>query len=466
MKYDYDLICIGLGPAGMAISLMGDAMGLKVLAIEKHRIGGECMNVGCIPSKSILRYAKRVKTAQDLLGAFPNGVGTPFEKIQKHLQFIGDKKTKNLFDNVPVIFGKASFVDAHTITVNGENKSAKRIFIATGTRPALPKIAGADSVSFLTNETIFNLERVPASMIILGGGAIACEMAQAFARLGTKITLVQRSAHILSKMDAAAAEIVETKFRAEGINLLTGTLAKSVRMLDGNVELTTDKGEIIVAEKILAAAGRAFDFSELKLENAGVKIDEKRGNICVNKYLQTSQKNIFAVGDCNGHHLFSHAAMHQGMIALMNAMMPFPFKINFQKFVVPATMFTEPQVSEVGARERDLRERQVKFETIICNYGDYGAAIAEEVADGFIKVFVGRTGKILGAVIVGEGSGEMINEWALAVQKKLHITSILFLQHSFPTMGFLSKRIAETWTMGKMKSNFLKKLCRFFFRLG
>lgn len=465
MKYDYDLICVGLGPAGMAVSLMATAMGLKVTAVEREHVGGECMNSGCIPSKGILRVAEKLVAARALFGETASaGVPAPFRKIRSHLEFIGEKKTKNLFEKTPIVFGEAHFVDPHTVEVNGRNMSARRIFIAAGTRPAIPDFEGAESVEFLTNETLFLLDEIPESLIVFGGGAIACEMAQAFARLGSRVTLVQRSAHILSRMDAEAAALVEEKFRAEGIRVLTGTLPKSVRRIDGKIELTTDSGEVIRAEKILAAAGRRFDYSALRLENAGVALG-KRGNIRVNRFLQTTRAHIFAVGDCNGEHLFSHAAMHQGMIALMNAMLPRFARRDFRKYVVPATMFTAPQLSSVGAGERELKAAGTRFETIVCRYADYGAAIAEETAEGFVKAFIGRGGKILGACIVGEGSGEMINEWALAVQKKLRITDLLFLQHSFPTMGFLTKRIAETWMMKRAEAPLFKKLCRFFFRL-
>lgn len=464
MKYDYDLICIGLGPAGMAVSLMGATMGLNVLGVERERIGGECMNVGCIPSKGILRFAKRLKTVRDILGDSTGAAFQPFDQIRERLKFIGEKKTKNLFENIPVIFGEAHFVDGHTIEVNGERKTARRIFIAAGTRPDLPKFPGTEKINFLTNETLFALKEVPKSMIILGGGAIACEMAQAFARLGCRITMIQRSSRILSRRDREAAEIVREQFRKEGITVLTGRLPKEVREIDGEIELTTDGGDVVRAEKILAAAGRRFDYSAMKLENAGVALDV-RGNIRVNKFLQTTRANIFAVGDCNGAHLFSHAAMHQGMIALINAMSPRFLRRDFRKYVVPSTMFTEPQVSEVGMGEEELRRTGTRFETVVCRYEDYGAAIIEGVPAGFVKAFIGYSGRILGVCIVGEGSGEMINEWALVVQKRLRITDLLFLQHSFPTMGFLSKRVAETWMMKKAQNSLFKKLSRFFFRI-
>ena len=227
--------------------------------------------------------------------------------------------------------------------------------------------------------------------------------------------------------------------------------------------METDAGETVEAQRLLVGAGRRFDFSSLELENADIKYDDR--GITVNKRLQTSRGNIYACGDCNGHFQFSHAAMHQGMIALMNCMMPWPMKYDFRKFPVPWTVFTDPQISRVGMSERELQEKGIRYETIRVNYGDYGAAIAEAVDVGFIKAFVSKPmGRIFGVYIVGEGSGEMINEWAMAIQNKLTMRHIMMQQHSFPTMGFLTKRMGETWMMRKMESNFLKKMCRIMFR--
>ena len=196
---------------------------------------------------------------------------------------------------------------------------------------------------------------------------------------------------------------------------------------------------------------------------AGVAFSEE--GIRVNGRLQTSRGNIYACGDCNGHRQLSHAAMHQGMIALMNSMMPWPFKMDFRRFTVPWTVFTEPQISHVGPREEELKEKGVSYEVVRVNYADYGAAIAEAVETGFVKIFVSKTGRIHAATIVGEGSGEMINEWALAIQNRIRMHSVMMQQHSFPTMGFLSKRASEAWMMNRMKSGFLKSMCRLMFRL-
>ncbi len=470
MKYDYDLICIGLGPAGMAVSIMSSNMGLKVCAIEKHKIGGECMNVGCIPSKAILRIAKtrnvfnKLKEFELSGSSLPN-IDNPFTKIQKDLDFISDKKTLNMFDKTDLILAKgpAEFLDKRTVKVNGKNVTAKRIFICTGTKPLVPDFVGIDDIDYLTNENIFSLKEVPQSMIIMGGGAIASEMAQAFSRLGTEVTIVIRGKKIMRKFDDESVKVIEDKFEKEGIKILRETTVKKFSNSKGKVILESEQGSVVEADKILFALGRKMDFDVLKLDNAKVKYNQK--GIVVNKKLQTSQSNIYACGDCNGYAMFSHAAMHQGMLALMNSMSIWPVKFNYKNYVVPWTVFTEPQFSFVGMTEEELKAKGKKYTTIKIKYEDYGAAIAENITDGFLKAFISPLGKIYGIYIVGEGSGEMINEWALAVQKKIKIYDIMFLQHSFPTMGFLTKRVSEEWMMQNMKSNFLKKICAFMFRI-
>lgn len=468
MKYDYDIICIGLGPAGMAVSVMGSQMGLKVCGIEKNKVGGECMNCGCIPSKALLRIAQfRHNTTglgkKRLSEVSLPEVGDIFAKIAEDLNYINEKKTMNMFDKVDLVLGQgaAKFVDDHTVEVGDRKITAQRIFIAAGTKPAILPIEGIENIGYLTNENVFKLEKVPASLIVSGGGAIACELAQAFQRLGSKVTLIQRSGHILSKNDPQAAEILEATLVEEGIDLRTGQTIKSARRTEVGVEITTNTGDRVEAEKILLASGRAMDFSGFNLEAAGVEYSEK--GIKVDKYLRTTKKHIYAIGDCNGYHLFSHAAMHQGMIALMNTMMPGPMKMDFRKFVVPSTIFTEPQISQVGASEAELKNKGIKYETHIVRYDGYGAAIAEDVDKGYVKVFCSSAGRIYGGVIVGEGSGEMINQWALAIQNKIRMHKIMMLQHSFPTMGFLSKRVTETWMMAKTNSPLVQKMYKWMF---
>ena len=468
MKYDFDLICIGLGPAGMAVSVMGAEMGLKVCAIEKHKIGGECMNVGCIPSKSLLRISKfrhsssKLKEMGLLEGEIPN-IKSPFLKIANYLGYISDKKTLKMFEKVNLIIGEgtASFIDSHTVKVGERSVTAQRIFIATGTEPLVPTIDGISDIDILTNKNIFNLTEVPKSMTIIGGGAIGCEMAQAFTRLGTKCTIVQMDAFLIPSGDREAGDLLEDIFKKEGIEVYNSKKIIRIKNEGNEVCLQTEDGIRIKSEKILLAAGREIDLAALKLDNAGVKYNKR--SIDVDAKYRTFVKHIYAVGDCNGGIMLSHAAMHQGMLAIMNAVSPFAI-FQYKNYVIPWTVFTEPQVSYVGMREEDIKKKGIKYETHIVKYADYGAAIAENVGVGFVKVFTNSFGKVFGVSIVGDGSGEMINEWALIIQKKIRLYSILFLAHSFPTMGFLSKRIAETWMMKKMNSSLVQNVCRFLYR--
>lgn len=468
MKYDFDLICIGLGPAGMAVSAMGAEMGLKVCSIEKNKVGGECMNVGCIPSKSLLRIAKYRHSFIKLqemgleIGSIA-GVKPPFEKINEYLDYIGEEKNMKMFDKVTLILGEgeASFVDPHTVKVGNRTITGQRIFIAAGSLPMIPPIKGLADVEYLTNQNIFNLSEFPESMTIIGGGAIGCEMAQAFNRLGTKCTIVQMDEFLIPNGERATGKLLEEEFKKEGIEVYNSRKITEIKKEDGKITLLTEDGLSISSEKLLVAAGKRFDFSSLKLENAEVKYD--RGGIKVDDKYRTTMKHIYAVGDCNGHTLLTHAAMHQGMFALMNAVSPWR-SFKYKKFVIPWTVFTEPMVSVVGMLEDELKERGIRYQVITAKYENYGAAIAENVSVGYVKVFASSWGRVFGAVIVGDGSGEMINEWALIIQKKIRLYSILFLAHSFPTMGFLTKRVAEQWMMAKMKNNFLKNIMRFSYR--
>ena len=468
MKYEFDLICIGLGPAGMAVSVMGAEMGLKVCGIEKDKIGGECMNVGCIPSKSLLRIAKyrysllKLKEMGLSEGFIPN-IKSPFLKINNYLDYISEKKTLKMFDKVELILGKgeASFIDSHTVKVGDRTVTAQKIFIATGTEPLIPPIDGILDIDILTNQNIFKLSKIPESMTIIGGGAIGCEMTQAFSRLGTKCTIIQMDDFLIPNGDKETGDLLEEIFTKENIKVYNSKKIISVKNENEKISLFTEDGTCIKSEKLLVAAGRKIVLDVLKLENAGVKYG--KSGIEIDSKYRTSVKHIYAVGDCNGIMMFSHAAMHQGMFAIMNAVSPFAL-FRYSNYVIPWTVFTEPQVSFVGINEEELKKKGIKYKAYIAKYENYGAAIAENVSVGSVKVFANSLGRVFGVSIVGDGSGEMINEWAMITQKKIRLHSVMFLAHSFPTMGFLSKRVAEKWMMEKMNSSLVQNLCRFFYR--
>ncbi len=469
MRYDYDVGVIGLGPAGMAVSVMASNMGLRVLAVERRALGGECMNVGCIPSKSLLQmaYVRHMFTrssefALSSVAKIPDPVD-PFQTLGRHIQFINERKTAKMFEKVDLKLGKgsASFVNPHTISVDDHKHTAKRFFICTGTQPATLPIPGLDSVDYLTNETLFQLESIPESLLIIGGGAIGCEMAQAFSRLGSRVTIVHLDPHLLPHGDWDAGKFLEDVFAKEGIAVYNGRSIRHVGADENGIVLQTDQNETFRGQRLLVAAGRCHDLSALNLEAAGV--EHSAGGIRVDSQLRTTHRSIYAPGDCNGAFLFSHSAMHQGMIALMNAIAPWPIRFDYAKYVVPWTVFTDPPVAHVGWLERELKESDIPYEVHEEKYEDYGAAIAEGLAIGSVRAYVSKAGRIHGVRIIGHGAGEMINEWGLAIQNRMRLSKIMFLQHSFPSMSFLNKRVSERWMMKRMESPFLQSMVRWLY---
>ena len=461
-----DMIVIGLGPAGMAVSAMGSAMGFDVLAVEKHKIGGECLNYGCIPSKALLKsaYARQVIREAEKYGLNRVEVPdarNPFTRVQSHLTYINEEKTVKMFDKVDLLVGhEARFVDKYTVSVNGTNYRAKNIYICTGTRPAIPPIEGIDAVDYVTNEHLFHLDKLPESLFIIGGGAVGCEMAQAFARLGTRVVMAHMDPHLLPPADPQAAALLEETLIGEGVEVYNSASIRSVHQEEGECVVETDTGRFR-AEKLLVAAGRKPVIHSLGLDAAGVRYNNK--GIETDDYGRTSVKHIWAVGDCNGKFMLTHAAMHQGMLALMNSILP--LKLRISSFVVPWSVFTEPEVAHVGMTEDALKKRHVRHEVITVRYGDYGRAITDEKPNGFVKVCAGRWGKIYGVTIVGESASEIIHEYVLAMHKKVRLHDIMLMQHSFPSIALLNKRIAEEWMMRKMKKPAIRKILRFLYRL-
>ena len=464
----YDIIVIGMGPAGMAVSAMGSAMGLKVLAVEKHKVGGECLNVGCIPSKALLKAAEANNTALNLskygieLDVFTKSKD-PMNVVREKISGINNKKLMKTFEKVDLLInkGSAEFVDSKTILADGEKYTAKKIFIATGTNPMIPPIPGLRDIPCLTNLNIFETEEIPETLTIIGGGAIGTEMAQAFSRLGSKVSLFHMDPHLIPTGDEEAARVLEEKFREEGISVYNKAAIEKVEEKNGKI-LTYAEGQVFESDKILVATGRVPVLEPLKLENAGIKYG-KRG-IEVDQHMRTNVKNIYAVGDCNGKFLLSHAAMHQGMLALMDAVSPVSLGIlKRDKYPVPWSVFTQPEVAQVGLTEKQAKEKGLKYEAVKKDYSSYGRTVADGHPEGFIKILIGKKGRILGASIVGENASELIHEWTMAVQYKKTIVDIMMMQHSFPTISMINKMIAEDWMMKKMEIPFIKKIIKILF---
>lgn len=463
----YDIIVIGMGPAGMAVSAMAVKLGLSVLGIEKNKIGGECLNCGCIPSKALLKAGEMRKVMENLEhygmhAAEKPVVNDPLRIVREKVDLINGPKTMKTFDKVELILdrGEAEFVDTHTVRVGEKEYRGKKIFIATGTEPMIPPIEGLDRVEKLTNVNLFEQKEIPESLMIIGGGAIGSEMAQAFSRLGSKVIVAHMDPHLIPAGDKQAGDLLQKMFEEENIEVYNQTKIFKVEQVDGRIVTHTDKG-VFETARILVAAGRKPVFEELKLENAGVKFT--RSGITVNQRLQTNRRNIYAVGDCNGISLFSHAAMHQGMLALMNALNPTPFKkFKNSNFIVPWSVFTKPEIAEVGMSEEQARAAGIKFKVIQSNYADYGRTIADGQPEGFVKVITNERGKIFGATVVGESASELIHEWTMAMQYKHSLFDIMMMQHSFPTISLMNKRAAENWMMETAEKPWLQSLAKLF----
>lgn len=458
----FDLMVIGMGPAGMAVTAMGAAMGLSVLSIEKDKVGGECLNCGCIPSKALLKAGEALHSAKNLKGYGMDGELTlrsfdPMQTVRDKTHAINDKKFQKAFERANMVKGTAEFVDDRTVQVEGEIYTAKKIFIATGTEPFVPPIPGLSDVpDILTNINMFEIEKMPESLAIIGGGAIGSEMAQAFSRLGTKVSLAHMDPHLVPVGDEEAARLLEEVFAREGIEVHNGAKITSVSVEDGKIITETDKGTM-TSERILVAAGRKPVLEPLRLERAGIEFTKK--GITVDSQMRTNKPHIYAVGDCNGHSLLSHAAMHQGMLALMGALSPLSLPVlRRERYVVPWAVFTEPEIAQVGMTEKEAREKGLKIQVIKRDFRSYGRTVADGRPEGFIKIITDGRGRIYGATIIGEAASELIHEWTMAIQYKRKMHHVMLMQHAFPSVSMINKMIAEDWMMGKMNSGWVRKL--------
>lgn len=464
----YDIIVLGMGPAGMAVTAMGSAMGLNVLAIEPNKVGGECLNVGCIPSKGILKAGESLHIAQNtekygINGEFKLNESDPLKLIRERVSDINDKKFLKTFEKADIIINKGfgKFIDSKTISVNGDTYTAKKIFIATGTEPFIPPIPGLKEVSKLTNVNLFDQENVPESLTVIGGGAIGTEMAQAFSRLGSKVTIIQMDPHLVPNGDKDAGLLLENALIEEGIKIFNSTNIEKVEEKDGEVITHTDKG-VFKSKKILVATGRKPVVDTLDLDKAGVKYSNK--GIEVDSKLRTNKKHIYAVGDINGLAQLSHAAMHQGMMALMDTVSPISIgKLKHKNYVLPWSVFTSPEIAQAGLTEKEATDKGIKFETTQKEYRSYGLTVAVGKPEGFVKIIHTPAGKVLGATIVGENASELIHEWVLAIQNNIKMYDIMMTQHSFPSFSMLNKMVTEDWMMKKMKNKGLQKLIKWLF---
>ncbi len=455
-SYDYNIVVIGAGSGGLVSAYIAAAVKAKVALIEKHKMGGDCLNTGCVPSKAFIRSAKMLhfaKRAKDW-GFDSTKVEYNFANVMERIQNIikkiepHDSVERYTELGVNVYEGEAKILDPYRIEINGETLTTKNIVIATGARPLVPPISGIDEVQPLTSDSLWDIRELPKRLAVVGGGPIGCELAQSFARFGSKVTILEGMNRLLVKEDLEVSDAVRTKFEAEGITVLTGHMVEGFRSGGGTKVVTCncqDEKINIECDEIIMALGRKANVTGFGLEELGVKI-RKNGTVETDDFLRTNYPNIFAVGDVTGPYQFTHFAAHQAWYAAVNSLFsPFKkFKTDYR--VIPWTTFTDPEVARVGINEQEAKEQGLDFEVTRYGLDDLDRAIADGEDHGFVKVIT-PTGKdtILGAVIVGSHGGDILTEFVLAMKYGLGLNKILGTIHAYPTIGEANRYLAGNW---------------------
>ncbi len=460
-NYHYDVIVIGGGAAGLTSSIWSAQLGSKTLLVEKEeKLGGDCLHYGCVPSKSLLKSANvyhLMKHAKDY--GLPEVKLQPvdFAKVRDRIQGIiaGIQKhdSPEAFKkqyNIDTIFGAPKFIDAQTITINGKNISAKKFILATGSSPKIFPIEGLDKVNYLTNIDIFTLDKLPESMIVMGGGPIGVEMAQAFARLGTKVTVVEAMDCIMGREDKEVACFVRQMLEQEGIQFEINAKAKKAEQSAGIIKLTIENKDgsvkIIEAATLLVATGRAPNVQGLDLEKAGVEFAPQ--GIKVNAHLQTTVKNIYACGDCNGGYQFTHVAEYEARIAALNIRLPFPIlKTDFSS--IAWCTYTDPEAASLGLNEDMAKQKGIAYKVYKYEFTSLDRALAEGQNKGFIKILTDTSRRLIGVQIVGLHAGELIHEWVAVLNGKVDIGKIEKSIHIYPTLAQINKKVSGTYLSGQ-----------------
>jgi pyruvate/2-oxoglutarate dehydrogenase complex dihydrolipoamide dehydrogenase (E3) component len=444
-----DICVIGAGSGGLSVAAAAAAFGVSVVLIEKGRMGGDCLNYGCVPSKALLAVAKRANLS---VGASVFGVDAhpqvEFARAARHVRKViaavapNDSGPRFAGLGVRVIAGAARFTDPATVTVDGYvTVQARRFVIATGSSPAIPPIPGLAQTPHLTNETIFDLCELPSRLVVIGGGPIGLELGQAFHRLGSQVTVIE-AARPLAKDDAECADIVVDALVREGVDIRTGASVQSVRPAQHGVELVVRRGEAeerVTASHLLVAAGRTPNTKGLGLEEAGIEFT--RTGIVVDGGLRTTNRRAYAIGDAAaGDLMFTHVANYHAGLVIRHALFRLRVKVRYN--AVPWVTFTDPELAHVGLTDEQAREQGYRIRVMRWPYCENDRAQAERTTDGHAKIVTNARGRILGATIVGAHAGELIAPWALAIDQGLNIRAVAEMVVPYPTFGEINKRAA------------------------
>ncbi len=459
----YNLVVLGAGTAGLVSAIGAAGLGARVALIEKDLMGGDCLNVGCVPSKALIRAARAaadVRAAADYGVNVPDGVAVDFPKVMERMRRlraeISDNDSAHRFtsEGVDVFIGKGTFTGPHTVDVDGKTLRFSKAVIATGARAAVPPIPGLEEAGYLTNETVFSLTELPRRLIVIGAGPIGCELAQAFARFGSHVHLLEAVDQILIREDKDAAERVHKALVRDGVEIITGCTITTVSRhgVDKVVELEC-AGEClqVAVDDIIVAAGRPPNVGGIGLEAAGVEFDPAKG-VAVDDMLQTSNRKILAAGDCCFQYKFTHTADALARIVIQNALFGFPFMTKkASALTIPWCTFTDPEIAHVGMYEKDAKTKGIPVRTFVAELGDVDRAILDGEDEGFVKVHVKEgTDHILGATLVARHAGEMISELTLAITAGVGLGTIAGTIHSYPTQAECMKRVADAFNLTRL----------------
>ena len=467
-----DLCIIGAGSGGLSVAAAAAALGVPVVLIEKAKMGGDCLNTGCVPSKALLAAAKRAEAFRSsaAFGVKPQRPGIEFYQVNDHIHGViaaiapNNSRARFTALGVRVIEGEARFQDAQTVVAGDVEVKARRFVIATGSTPAVPPIPGLDRTPYLTNETIFEARERPKHLIVIGAGAVGLELAQAFRRLGSEVTVLE-AAQPLAKEDPECAAVVLDQLAREGVAIRCGVKVARVKRVRTKVEVVLEAGgreETLEGSDLLIATGRRPSLDGLSLDAAGIKHDVS--GIAVDQRLRTSNKNCYAIGDVAGSVQFTHAANYHASLVIRHALFRMPVKVDVD--AIPRVTFTDPELAHVGLTEAEARARGKTIRLLRWPYHENDRAQAERETSGHIKVITDKKGRILGATIVGAAAGELITAWTLAINQRLNIRAFAGIVVPYPTLSEIGKRAAISFYTPRLASPWLRRILGWLQRFG
>ncbi|HIF9100707.1 TPA: dihydrolipoyl dehydrogenase [Photobacterium damselae] len=477
-SFDQNMVVIGAGSGGLVSAYIAAAVKAEVTLIEKHKMGGDCLNTGCVPSKALIRAAHNMVEIQRAaeFGVSTGPIAIDFKQVMTRVQKVISKiephdsieRYRSL--GVNCITGEAIIRSPWEVEVDGKIITTKNIVIATGARPLVPNIPGLQSVNYLTSDTVWSLQEQPQKLLVLGGGPIGCELAQSFARLGTKVTLVEMAPQLLIREDSDAAKLVQDSLIADGVEIkLEHKAMRFESIVDANgktmgkvyLDFHNEQQVTVEFDAVLLALGRVANVQGFGLEELGITTTA-RGTVEVNDYLQTQYSNIYAVGDVVGPYQLTHAASHQAWYAAVNGLFGQFKRFKADYSVMPAATYTSPEVARVGLNEKEATAQGIEFDVVTYDIDDLDRAITDGEDHGFIKVITPK-GKdtILGATIVGTNAGDLLAEFTLAMRHNLGLNKILATVHPYPTMSEAVKYTAGVWKRNNAPEKLLEWVAKY-----